>query len=302
MKNRFKIKILIGAAVSAVMIYLAASALGGLNPMRIFSVHIDWWFFVLSAALFSAGQFMRIFVYPFGIDRRLTFGQAARIVLVGNMANMLLPLKLGEGFRFAFFPKRYSMPHRTRLLAEPAAVDFVVILLLSVLAIPLTAGNMHPLTVHTLTVAGLVLAGAAAVFTVAYLLFRQVRRWVKRYLTPAFMRMLGWVFCSWVLILLSNWAGLMAFSYLNGQAMALAFAVFATSNLILFIPSSPGGLGLFEYAVVLSLRFFHVAEPAAVPIALFLHLVQYAVLLPMGLIAYLAGLRSRAALAQRETQ
>lgn len=295
MKNKFSFKIVLGMAVTAVMIYMAARALGGLNPLALFRIHINWWFFLAAVLVFGAGQYLRAFVYPFGIDRRLTLGTACRIVLVGNMANMLLPLRLGEGIRFAFFPRLYNAQHRTRLLMEPGGTDVVVILLLSVLAVPLAAENMHPQTVHMLKIVAVVLAALAAVLLLGILLLPGIRRMASRYLTPGFARMAGWIFCSWVLILVSTWIGLLAFRFPDIASVRMAFSVFATSNIILFVPSSPGGLGVFEYAVVLSLSFFGVPEPAAVSAALLLHLVQYAALLPMGAVAYLTGLSLRRA-------
>lgn len=291
MKKHIRIKIAVGIAITVVMIYMATRALGGFDPWVLARSSVNWWLFLAAVLLFSAGQFFRAFVYPFGIDRTLSVGISSRIVLVGNMANMLLPLRAGEGLRFSFFPIRYSAARRTRLLMAPGAADVVLILLLSILAIPLAAGNMHPGTVHLLKIAGIVLAALAAGILLVSFWVGRLNRLLRKYLTKDFMRMVGWVFCSWVLLLISNWMGMLAFQFSPAESIRMAFAVFATSNIILFIPSSPGGLGVFEYAVVLALHFFGVPEPAAVPVALMLHLVQYASLLPLGTIAYLTGLR-----------
>ncbi|MFT9078406.1 lysylphosphatidylglycerol synthase transmembrane domain-containing protein [Ethanoligenens sp.] len=290
MKKKMGIKIAVGLAITTVMIYMAARALGGFDPRMLFSSNVNWWLFLSAVLLFVGGQFFRVFVYPYGIDRKLSFGISCRIVLVGNMANLLLPLRAGEGLRFAFFPPRYSAPRRTRLLMMPGGTDVVVILLLSMLAVPLAAGNMHPSTVHMLKMAGIILAVLAVAVVVVGLLVGRFRRMIHRYCTLGFARTVGWVFCSWVLLLISSWVGLLAFQLPPAEAIRMAFAVFATSNIIMFIPSSPGGLGVFEYAVVLSLHFFGVPEPTAIPIALLLHLVQYAALLPLGTVAYLTGL------------
>ncbi|AVQ96100.1 UPF0104 family protein [Ethanoligenens harbinense] len=291
MKKKLKIKIVAGIIVTVIMVYMAARALGGLDPWVLFRSNVNWWLFLAAAVLFGMGQFVRAFVYPYGIDCRMTLGASCRVVMVGNMANMLLPLRAGEGLRFAFFPPEYSAVRRTRLVMTPGGADVVAILLLSILAIPLAAGNMHPSTVQTLKAAGIVLAVLAIAFMLAGMLIPRLRRMTHLYITSGFARMVGWVFCSWVLLLVSNWAGMLAFQFDPVQAVRMAFAVFATSNIILFIPSSPGGLGVFEYAVVFSLSFFGVPEPSSVSVALFLHLVQYAALLPLGALAYLSGLR-----------
>lgn len=297
MKMKIGIKIAVGIAITVIMIYMAVRALGGFDPGVLFHSNINWWLFLVAVLLFGAGQFVRAFVYPYGLDRRLSMGEASRVVWIGNMANMLLPLRAGEGLRFTFFPSSYSAARRTRLLVVPGVADVIVILLLSLLAVPLAAGNLHPGTEHVLKIAAIVLVLLAISFTVVGLSVRRLRRVTRRYLTRGFTRMVGWVFCSWTLLLVSNWVGMLAFQLSPSESIRMAFAVFATSSLILFIPSSPGGLGVFEYAVVLALRFFGVSGSAAVPIALLLHLVQYAALLPLGVIACLFGLHLQRATA-----
>lgn len=291
MKNKLGIRIGVGIAITAVMIYMAARELGGLNPAVLFQSNVNWWLFLVAALMFGAGQFVRVFVYPYGIDRGLDIGTASRIVLVGNLANMFLPLRAGEGLRFTFFPPSYRASRRTRLLVIPGVVDVVVMALLSILAVPLAAGNMHPGTERVLEVIAGVLFLLSVSFVVAGLVDRRLRRVMHRCLTQGSMRMVGWVFCSWTLLMVSNWVGMLAFQFSPVTSIRMAFAVFATSNIVLFIPSSPGGLGVFEYAVVLALRFFGVPGLSAVPVALLLHLAQYVALLPLGAVAYLSGLR-----------
>lgn len=291
MKKKFGIRIGVGIAITVVMIYMAARELGGLNPAVLFQSKVNWWLFFVAVLIFGAGQFVRVFVYPYGIDRRLDVGTASRIVLVGNLANMFLPLRAGEGLRFTFFPPSYSAGRRTRLLIVPGIIDVVVMALLSILAVPLAAGNMHPGTERVLKILAGVLFLLSVSFVVIGLLIRRLRRVTRRYFTPGAMRMVGWIFCSWTLLMVSNWVGMLAFQFSPVMSIQMAFAVFATSNIVLCIPSSPGGLGVFEYAVVLALQFFGVSGSSAVPVALLLHLVQYAALLPLGVLAYLSGLR-----------
>ncbi|HCC00817.1 MAG TPA: hypothetical protein DEP42_06355 [Ruminococcaceae bacterium] len=289
MNKKLVLKIVLGLGLTVVMIYLSANALGSLNPKVLLQRNIDWRMAGFSTLLFGLSQIVRSFVYPFGIDNSLSFGTGFRVVTIGNLANMFLPLRLGEGLRFAFFPHYYTATKRTEMIMIPGAADVVAILLISMVTVPL-AGNIHPGTVQVLKIAAIILIVLAGLISFFCALVKSLRKKVIRLLTPGFGRMIGWVFCTWVLSLASTWLGIMAFHFSAIETARMAFAVFATSNLIMFIPSSPGGLGLFEYAVSISLTFFGMHESTAVPIALLLHAEQYVVLLPLGIIAYLSSL------------
>ena len=57
--------------------------------------------------------------------------------------------------------------------------------------------------------------------------------------------------------------------------LAAALAVFAIASLGMAVPAAPGGLGVFEAAVVASLGWFDVPRGEALAAALVLHMLQF---------------------------
>jgi uncharacterized protein (TIRG00374 family) len=93
--------------------------------------------------------------------------------------------------------------------------------------------------------------------------------------TPGFMVVLGlytvlcWALYAGVTYLFLLWAG--QFSLTVGQATA----VFVLSALGMAMPSSPGGGGVFEAAVVFALGLFGVDKEQALAAGVVLHMLQY---------------------------
>ena len=80
----------------------------------------------------------------------------------------------------------------------------------------------------------------------------------------------------------------------------MSLAVFAATNIINFIPASPGAIGLFEYGVILGLGGLGIARDTALAVALLLHMIQYAALLPMGAVLYFQALHGKYGKALKE--
>ncbi len=91
----------------------------------------------------------------------------------------------------------------------------------------------------------------------------------------------GWVArgFAWSLLIWSFYFASFAVSLRLVAELALTFPqmlmVFAVTCLGMAVPSSPGGLGVFEGAMVLSLSWFGVERNAALGIALFIHAVHF---------------------------
>ena len=98
---------------------------------------------------------------------------------------------------------------------------------------------------------------------------------------------------SWVLLLMSTWLGLVAFGFHVFESMKMALAVFAATNIINFIPASPGSIGLFEYGTVLALGGLGVNHTEALAAGWLLHIIQYVALLPMGVVLYITALHGK---------
>lgn len=105
---------------------------------------------------------------------------------------------------------------------------------------------------------------------------------------PWIARGLGWSCGTWGTYFMSFVFALhMADIHLSYPQMLVAFAV---SCLGTAIPSLPGGIGLFEGAVVLALSWFGVEASQALGVALFFHAVHF---LPLALAAVIINGRAR---------
>jgi uncharacterized membrane protein YbhN (UPF0104 family) len=87
----------------------------------------------------------------------------------------------------------------------------------------------------------------------------------------------------------------MAYGYNAYDSIKMSFAIFAATNVVMLLPSTPGGIGLFEYGVVLGLEGFGITKFPAKEVGMLLHLIQYAALLPLGAWLYFHGFKHRPA-------
>ncbi len=105
---------------------------------------------------------------------------------------------------------------------------------------------------------------------------------------PWLARGLAWSACTWGTYFMSFvFALYMADIHLSYPQMLVAFTI---SSIGTAIPSLPGGIGLFEGAVVLSLSWFGVDASQALGVALFFHAVHF---LPLALAAVIINGRAR---------
>lgn len=292
MSKKTALKIGFGLILTAVILWYSIRSLGGLHVERLHGMRIRWGYAVLSVLIFTYANYIRALAYTRGIDPLIGRLTAFRIVGIGHAANMVLPMHAGEGLRMLFFPPEYSVVRRTELLAVPGAADFVAIILLSLFSVPF-AGFTDPRLLRALWIITALCLLAAALAVLAVRLVPRLRRYVQKYRGPGTMKMMGWVMLSWVLMLASTWAGLAAAGFPLLRAARMSLAMFAATNIINFIPASPGGLGLFEYGTILGLGQVGVARGPALMAALLLHAIQYVALLPMGAALYVSALHGR---------
>jgi uncharacterized membrane protein YbhN (UPF0104 family) len=286
MGKKAQIKLFAGIIISVVIIYYSAKAMGGLNPGVLLSAHINWWLALISVAIFAFANFVRALAYPLGIEKKLGVMASFRIIGIGHAMNMVLPLRAGEGLRLMFFPPSYSAIERTRLLIVPATADFISIIMLSFLAVPF-AGFKDPRLLHALNWISVASLGVFVLLLIIILSNPKLRAYCSRYMKISVLNMFVWVMLSWVVMLVSLWLGLISFGFSGVKSVRMSLAVFAATNIISFVPSTPGGIGLFEYGAVLGLGGLGISMQTAKTAGILLHLIQYAGLLPLGAVLYL---------------
>lgn len=292
MPIKTKLKLLIGIFLTAVTIYYSIGAIQALHPVSIFRSNVNWVLTTLSVAIFMYANYIRGLAYTLGIDRNMERMTAFQIVGIGHALNMVLPLHVGEGLRAAFFPSDYSALRRTELLIIPAFADFTAIMILSILAVPFAGFTDQNLLKALWILTFLCLAGYL-LFVILIFFVPRLHSYARNYLNFGAVKMMFWVVLSWILLLISTWLGLVAFGFPWMASIRLSLAVFAATNIINFIPATPGAIGLFEYGTILGLGGLGIAQTTALSASLLLHLIQYAALLPLGLFLYLKALHGQ---------
>lgn len=299
MSKRTIIKLLFGFILSVVIVYFSIISLGGLDMIALFRIDVDWGLVMASILIFVYSNYIRGLAYSHGIDRSMDKMTAFQIVGIGHALNMVLPLHLGEGLRAIFFPNDYSAIRRTKLLVIPAFADFVAIMVLALISVPF-AGFKDQNLLAALWILSLtcVLTILVAVFLILYI--PRLRGYFSEYLNAGLIYMMVYTMLSWVLLLLSMWIGMLALGSSFMESIQMALAVFTATNLINFIPASPGAIGLFEYATVMGLGGLEVEKTRALSIGLVQHMIQYAALLPLGVFLYIMALKGKLGSALRE--
>ena len=289
MPTKTKLKLLIGIIITAVIIYYSIGALKGLHVSVLFHSDINWGLALVSVAIFVYANYIRGLAYTRGIDRNMDRMTALQIVGIGHAANMVLPFHVGEGLRAAFFPRGYSAIKITNLLIIPAFADFAAIMILSIAAVPF-AGFTNQNLLKALWILTFLCIAAFILFVILIFFRSPLRSYLSEYLNVDTLKMMYWVLLSWIILLVSTWIGLVAFGFPWVGSIRMSLAVFAATNIINFIPASPGAIGLFEYGTILGLGGLGIDATTALSASLLLHLIQYAALLPLGGYLYIKSL------------
>ncbi|MDR3541004.1 MAG: lysylphosphatidylglycerol synthase domain-containing protein [Desulfosporosinus sp.] len=292
MPAKTTLKMFIGITITAVIVYYSIGTLKGLRVGELFHSNINWGLAVVSVAIFMYANYIRGLAYTRGIDRDMDTMTAFQIVGLGHAANMVLPLHIGEGLRAAFFPKGYSAIRRTKLLIIPAFADFTAIMMLSIPAVPF-AGFKDQSLLKALWILTFLCIAAFILFMIFIFFLPRLRNYFSEYLNFDTVKMMFWVVISWILLLVSTWIGLVAFGFPWVASIRMSFAVFAATNILNFIPATPGAIGLFEYGTILGLGGLGIDQTTALSASLLLHLIQYAALLPLGAFLYIKALHGQ---------
>lgn len=292
MSLKTKLQLFFGFILTIIIVYFSVKTLGNLHPTKIFHSNINWLLVIISIVIFMFANYIRGLAYTRGVDRNIDRLTAFQIIGIGHAANMVLPLHAGEGLRYVFFPSDYSAFRRAHLLIVPAYGDFVAIMVMSVLCLPF-AGFTDKNLVRVIWILTILSILGCIVAITAVLLIPKLHENFKNYLNFASVKMMFWIVLSWILLLMSTWFGLLAFGFDLTLATRLALAIFASTNVINFIPASPGAIGLFEYGVILGVSGLGVSKSTALAVGLLLHFIQYMALVPMAVVLFFLALHGK---------
>ena len=259
------------------------------------------------------------------VTRRVSFYSLYSSVIVGTMANNILPFRAGEMIRALYARKLENLP--LPLLLSTIFIErlFDLVSLSLLLFLFLTTGG-QPLGHKGLWVIG----GTFGLFAGLYALVQgreRILAFLDRSVLPLarghhlagrFLSMLEQALHGlssltspvlllrlfltslliWLLTLLFTWFCLITFDVTQSPVeVTLAFLVF--TNLALLVPSSPGGIGVVQLAAVYALAPFHVSDNRAVALSL---VNQALVIAVSAILGYLFMTRSHLSLASIKNQ
>jgi hypothetical protein len=257
-------------------------------------------------ALYIRAQRWRVLLRPVGNPAMRALVSATNI---GFMANMVLPLRVGEVIRPVLLSRKERQPLSGILatIVLERVFDMFTILFLFGLAASMVAVS------DEVRQWGYRLCGLAAVIGAMILFVRwqearalQLLRLVLRPLphrladpiehffhgflqaleilrSPvAFLQLLGWSVYLWLVIALVYLLGLLAFDV---QAPLILGALVVSAVVAIFVsaPSAPGYIGAMQAGCVVSLAIFGVSKDSALAYSIVVHITQFAGVIGAGL-------------------
>jgi uncharacterized protein (TIRG00374 family) len=308
------LRLIIGLVISLIFLYLAMRGINWGEAWTSFR-EADYIYLVPALLLLIAVNWTRAYRWRLliGNEPSLGLSKVFRFVNIGYFFNNIFPAKLGEVVRTYLAGRVISGgigQALSSLLIERLldVLTLVVLLVILLLFIPLPAWASQ---------AGLLFGAATVGGTIVLLVLARFGdrsvEWLWRFvgripvighpkLKEALRNLLagfGVLTQNKLLpgILLSSalvWLGYALFNYMLMAAFHMTHLSFGAAALVLcatgfsmVLPSSPGAMGVFEWAAVQALAVFSVAESPAFAYAVGLHLFTNIALIVMGLVGLL---------------
>lgn len=304
------LRIAISVGLSALFLWLAvrgvhwgeaASALRGANYLWVLlMLPVTVWTLVIRA------QRWRVFLQAVGVPPLRPLVSATNI---GFMANMILPLRIGEVIRPVLLSRRAHLPLSgvlASVLLERIFDMFTILFLFGLSVSVVTVSDQVRQWGWMLT--GLAVAVAAVIVLIrlqerlALRIARRIADLLPRNVgepaygfaqgfvqalemldSPmAYVRAFAWSLYLWMAISLiyvfGFWAFHMDVPELRGALVLTTLVAIAVS-----VPSAPGFIGSFQLGCVLALRIFGIADSPALAFSLIVHLTQFVGVIGAGL-------------------
>jgi glycosyltransferase 2 family protein len=290
-----------GFVVSAVFTYLA---IRNVHPGQVWTSlrESNYWWAVPSIALLGASQAVRAlrWQYLFPATTRPPYGPVLEATLLGQFFNNVLPARAGEAARVI------ALNRTAGTAATEVAATVVVERLYDVIALLAMLFVLLPWLpevtwVHAASILAIALVVLTAAGTVAMVRYgERPARWLLR----PFARLpfvsteqteraaasihrgaaslydpgLALVatlltIVSWLLLALSAWLLMLGFDL--GLSLLAGVLVMVAVGLAWILPSSPAAVGVFEAAVLISLKAYGIEKSEALSYALVLHAVNF---------------------------
>jgi glycosyltransferase 2 family protein len=297
-RSRHRIKITLALGLSfGLLAYLLASV--DLRALGAQLARTEWGWVAAAAACGVLGLYARAVRWRYLFPPATNPPALVPAIMIGYMANNVLPLRAGELVRVWVVARRWHGGFWTAfatLVVERVLDSLALVLILGVLVllVPVPAVFRHA----ALVVLAIDVAGVAALWVLAAspdtgrrLVAALARRWtaLERRLVPGYdmfvhglegVRTLGhvpplfaWTVVVWLLPAAAAWMTLRAV-HLDLPWLA-GWVVLAFVGLGISIPAAPGYFGVFHFAAAKAVELFGADPAAGVAFAIVMHATQY---------------------------
>lgn len=308
--NSRGVRIGISVAISAFFLWLAArgvhwdeafAAMRGANYVWVLAMlPVTVW------TLFIRAQRWRVFLHGVGVPPLRPLVSATNI---GFMANMILPLRIGEVVRPVLLSRRGHLPLSgvlASVLLERIFDMFTILLLFGLATSLVTVSDQVRQWGWMLSGVAVAVAGVIVLIRLQETLALRIARAVAERLPEkvgapayrfaegfvraldmldspvAYLRAFAWSIYLWMAISLIYVFGFWAF-HLDVPALRGALVLTTLVAIAVSVPSAPGFIGAFQLGCVLGLRIFGVPESPALAFSLIVHLTQFVGVIGAGL-------------------
>jgi uncharacterized protein (TIRG00374 family) len=296
------LRIGVSVAISALFLYFAArgvdwakaaEALAGAHYVYVLPMlAVSVW------SLYIRAQRWRVLLRPVGTPPMRTLVAATNI---GFMANMVLPLRMGEVIRPVMLSRKEKEPLGgilATIVLERIFDMFTVLFLFGVAAASVSVSDAVRQWGYRLCALAIAIGALVAFVRWQEALALRLLQWALRPL-PArladpighffrgfiqaleildspreFAQLLGWSLYLWIVIASTYLFGILAFQ-LHVPLLLGSLLVMTVIAILVSAPSAPGYIGTFQVGCTLSLAVFAVSESDAFAYSIVLHLAQF---------------------------
>jgi len=317
------IQISIGLGLSGLFAWLAVKDIRWQEFFNTLNQDKDWWYLVPASLLFMSSFIFRALRWHYFLQpvKFVRFHPLFSAIMVGYMGNNVLPFRLGEILR------AYALERNTSISKSSGLASIVVerlvdtfgllsFLFVAIFFASLPARYQSAITITAVIAIGLLFFLIALTFfervtknfldmlfnLIPGVLAEKLRGITKSFLeglsglrqTHNYGKILAHTFVIWLLFAASTWFMLKAFRFgtLYDMTFVSGIVVFLIGTVGVMIPSSPGYVGTFHYAIVQALALYSVPNEPALGFAIVIHLMNYLPVTGLGLFYFIKeGLR-----------
>lgn len=238
-----------------------------------------------------------------GGRERTSYARSFRAVSIGYLMTNVLPFRLGELVRPVVISRggKVSAMQAFSTIAVEHVLDIVIIL--AMLAVVLPDLPLPPTVAQGARLSALVFGGAAALMVLIVLWHKRAERvvkgvlgfipvlnaevWLQRFNSVMeglsvlrkprlFIVSALWSLIAWLTSAVSFYFAMLAF--VPGAPITAALFVTITSTLVLLVPSTPGYIGVIEWAIRDSLLIFGMGAEVGLAYAIGFHFMELVVM------------------------